>query len=610
MLSSIIKATAILALVRTATSWALPGTFNHDAPAGLKVPWKERGLYSGSAVKSVAKRDEKGYSTGCNHGPAARSCWKDNYDVDTDMDLEWPTTGNVVKYHFEITNVTMAPDGFERPMQVFNGQYPGPTIEADWGDEIEVTITNHLENNGTGVHWHGLRQLGSNEMDGTNGLTECPIVPGGTKVYRFKATQYGTSWYHSHYSVQYGDGLIGPIIIHGPATGDYDLDLGVLPFTDWFHATTFTVNAATLHAKGPPTADNLLVNGSMTSTSGGQYAVTTLSPGKTHLLRLVNMGINNWVHVGIDGHPFTVIAADFVPIEPFQATSLSIAVGQRYDVIINATQPVGNYWLRVGTGGACDGPNANAANIGSIIHYAGAENAYPNSTAAAPLPAGCYDEVIVPYVKTNVPQDVPEELKLTFTDTGGKNGSDLVQWRVNDVPMLVNFDTPTLQAVLNGFTGNEKWGKTENVIQVGSSGHSWQYWVIQQDNAAVPAVPHPIHLHGHDFYVLEQKENAVWNGDISTLTMNNPIRRDTATLPALGYLVLAFESDNPGVWLMHCHTPFHVSAGLGVQFVEGKDEILKSNGNLDAMQQGCTDWQKFQKEYHPNGVLIEGDSGL
>lgn len=135
-------------------------------------------------------------------------------------------------------------------------------------------------------------------------------------------------WYHSHYSVQYGDGLVGPIIIHGPATGDYDLDLGVLPFSDWFHATTFTVNHATLHAKGPPTADNLLINGSMTSNAGGQYAVTTLTPGKTHRLRLVNMGINNWVHVGIDNHPFTVIAADFVPIEPFQASSLNIAVGK------------------------------------------------------------------------------------------------------------------------------------------------------------------------------------------------------------------------------------------------------------------------------------------
>lgn len=58
---------------------------------------------------------------------------------------------------------------------------------------IEVTVTNYLENNGTGVHFHGLRHFGANEMDGTNGITECPIAPGATKVYQFRATQYGTS---------------------------------------------------------------------------------------------------------------------------------------------------------------------------------------------------------------------------------------------------------------------------------------------------------------------------------------------------------------------------------------------------------------------------------
>ena len=163
---------------------------------------------------------------------------------------------------------------------------------------------------------------------------------------------------------------------------------------------------------------------------------------------------------------------------------------------------------------------------------------------------------------------------------------------------------------------------------VGSNVVQWQYWVIQQDNSTAPPVPHPIHLHGHDFFVLAQQANAVWNGDISTLNMNNPVRRDTATLPALGYLVLAFESDNPGAWLvsyttirsteicadvisqMHCHIPFHISGGLGVQFVERKDEILKSNGDLGAMQQGCADWQKYHAEHWPNGILIEGDSGL
>ena len=120
-------------------------------------------------------------------------------------------------------------------------------------------------------------------------------------------------------------------------------------------------------------------------------------------------------------------------------------------------------------------------------------------------------------------------------------------------------------------------------------------------------------LIGHDFYVLAQKENAQWNGDISTLKMDNPIRRDTASLPAKGYLVLAFESDNPGAWLMHCHIPFHIAGGLGVQFLERVDEIKGSIGSLSGMQEGCASWKKFDADYvgNQNGsILIEGDSGL
>jgi FtsP/CotA-like multicopper oxidase with cupredoxin domain len=125
------------------------------------------------------------------------------------------------------------------------------------------------------------------------------------------------------------------MIINGPTTGNYDVDLGTFPITDWFHAPIFTVNAASLHATGPPTADNVLVNGSMTSASGGKYAVTTLTPGKTHLLRIINVGINNWIHAALDGHKFTVISADFIPIVPYETNSLSIAVGRSSFIISN-----------------------------------------------------------------------------------------------------------------------------------------------------------------------------------------------------------------------------------------------------------------------------------
>jgi hypothetical protein len=131
-------------------------------------------------------------------------------------------------------------------------------------------------------------------------------------------------------------------------------------------------------------------------------------------------------------------------------------------VIINANATTSNYWLRVGTGGTCDGPNANAANIRSIFQYAGAGSGFPNSTAAVPLTTGCYDEAIVPYVKTTVPQEVPEEMKVGFTNTAGSG--NLVQWLVNGVPMDVDLDYPTLQHVADG---NDTFAPNRHVFKVG-----------------------------------------------------------------------------------------------------------------------------------------------
>jgi len=69
-----------------------------------------------------------------------------------------------------------------------------------------------MKHNGTSIHWHGIRQLGSMQMDGVNGVTQCPIAPRDHFVYSFNTTQYGSSWYHSHYAVQYADGMQGPLV--------------------------------------------------------------------------------------------------------------------------------------------------------------------------------------------------------------------------------------------------------------------------------------------------------------------------------------------------------------------------------------------------------------
>lgn len=94
-------------------------------------------------------------------------------------------------------------DGFKKTSgKVFNQTFPGPLIEACWGDEIVIHVKNNYAANGTTIHWHGIRQLNTMQMDGVNGVTQCPIAKGDTFTYKFRALQYGHTWYHSHYSLQ------------------------------------------------------------------------------------------------------------------------------------------------------------------------------------------------------------------------------------------------------------------------------------------------------------------------------------------------------------------------------------------------------------------------
>ena len=105
------------------------------------------------------------------------------------------TDSKLEQYWISIENSTIAPDGVEVSALTVNGSLPGPTLIADWGDMLVVHVTNHLEVNGTAIHWHGIRQLHTNQMDGAVGVTQCPQAPGTTLTYKFQATQYGTTWY-------------------------------------------------------------------------------------------------------------------------------------------------------------------------------------------------------------------------------------------------------------------------------------------------------------------------------------------------------------------------------------------------------------------------------
>jgi FtsP/CotA-like multicopper oxidase with cupredoxin domain len=101
----------------------------------------------------------------------------------------------------------MAP-GMKANLWGYNGQSPGPTIEAVEGDKVRIFVTNKLPEH-TAVHWHGM--LLPNGMDGVGGLTQPHIPPGKTFVYEFQLEKHGTFMYHPHADemVQMAMGMMG-----------------------------------------------------------------------------------------------------------------------------------------------------------------------------------------------------------------------------------------------------------------------------------------------------------------------------------------------------------------------------------------------------------------
>jgi len=104
------------------------------------------------------------------------------------------TRAATVTYNFDITWVWAAPDGFGRPVVGINNQWPCPSIEANVGDTIVVNLNNKLGNETTGIHWHGINQVTTEEMDGPSGVAQCPVAPGSSITYQFVADIAGTYW--------------------------------------------------------------------------------------------------------------------------------------------------------------------------------------------------------------------------------------------------------------------------------------------------------------------------------------------------------------------------------------------------------------------------------
>ncbi|KAK2028375.1 multicopper oxidase [Colletotrichum zoysiae] len=553
----------------------------------------------------------------CNT-PSNRQCWVDGFDINTAYEEKTPDTGVTVEYTLVLTEppTYKGGDGMDKNnAMIINGGFPGPTIKANWGDKVRVRVVNNLRTNGTSIHWHGVRQLNNNVNDGVNGITECPIAPGSSKTYEWRAEQYGTSWYHSHFSDQYANGIVGAIQINGPTSKNYDEDLGVYPITDWYYKSADEIRSTFNAPAAVPASDNILFNGTnVNKNGGGTYSRVTLKKGKVHKISLVNMSVDNTFTVALVNHKMTVTGTDFVPVKPFETDSLYLSVGQRYDVLINADQDAGKaYWFNVSfpSNRLCGTSNMNKP--AAIFQYEGSSSGLmPKDAGQAAPDAQCQDKTdFEPVYSVDVDstafQKTQDDTLDITVDTSRTTNQQRVYWKVNGQDMDVDWDEPTLSYLAKN---DSDYPAQFNVFEVPKE-NTWSFWVVEN---LFPA-PHPMHIHGHDFYVLGHSEPASsgrgdgvrFNAqtDTSKLNFKNPTRRDVTQLPGRGWLVVAFKTDNPGAWLFHCHIAWHVSQGLSVQFLERTSDILGTVKVQDLDDQ-CSQWNSYSK----NAQWKQSDSGI
>jgi len=269
-------------------------------------------------------------------------------------------------------------------------------------------------------------------------------------TYRFNLTQYGSTWYHSHWSLQYAEGLFGPLIINGPTTADWDEDLGLLFLQDWDHKTAFSMWDAARQG-APPTLVTGLINGTNTwncsessdpaCIGGGKKFEMSLEAGKKYLLRVSNVAIDGHFHFSIDGHNLTVIGNDLVPIVPYTTDAIYVSIGQRYDVIVEANATPGNYWLRAGWVGACSA-NENPDEMTGIIRYDASSTQDPSSTSTVGTATSCLDEPVeslVPHVAMNVTGNMD-----IITEGVGYEIDSYFKWTINTSSLYLDWANPTL----------------------------------------------------------------------------------------------------------------------------------------------------------------------
>ncbi len=518
------------------------------------------------------------------------------------------TPPRTVRYDLFIADTIVNFSGKSKHAIAVNGSIPMPTLIFTEGDTAEIYVHNNLKEE-TSLHWHGL--FLPNQYDGVPNLTQMPIKPHSTHLYKFPIIQHGTHWYHSHTGLQEQIGMYGMFIMNKRK----EWDIATLPImlsdwtdmnpeevhrslhnaTDWFaikkgttqsywealkdgHFKTKLSNEwKRMNAMDVSDVyyDQFLINGK------NKNEQTQFKAGDKVRLRIANGGASSYFWLTYAGGKMTVVASDGNDLEPVEVDRLIIAVSETYDVIVTIPDSKSYEFLvtpedrtKSASLWLGSGEKVPAKKLPKLKYFAGMKmmNDMMDMSGNLVEMEGMkmqnqeMDMNVVMYPEiTGEDKSQKEEKKMQGDDMHNMQGMNMES---------EESDIVTLNYTMLRSTGKTTLGEgTLKELRFNLTGNMNRYvWTL--DNKTVSEADkilirkgenlrliiynnsmmrHPMHLHGHDFRVLNgQREYAPLKNVLDIM----PMELDT----------IEFAATESGDWFFHCHILYHMMSGMGRVF--------------------------------------------
>lgn len=481
-----------------------------------------------------------------------------------------------VRYDLYVADTTVTYGGKPKRAIAVNGQIPMPVLTFTEGDTAEIHVHNNLEEE-TSLHWHGL--FLPNKMDGVPFLTQMPIKPHSTYVYKFPIIQSGTHWYHSHSGFQEQIGMYGAFIINKRKERDIptipvvisewtnmkpeEVHRNLKNANDWFaikKGTTQSYAEAVKSGNFKTKVNNEWKRMNAMDVSDVYYDEFLINGRNQDLhphfkaddkvrLRIANAGASDYFWLNYSGGKITVVATDGNDVEPVEVDRLIIAVSETYDIVVTVPENKSyeflvtpedrtkstSLWLG-------EGEKVPALHMPKLNYFAGMKmmNGMMDMKGDMMEMDGMSMQNQTMDMNTVMYPEKKDLITLNY---------DML--RATKKTVLPEGPWKELKFDLTGNMNRYVWTLDNKTVS-----ESDKILIKKGENVRVilynnSMMRHPMHLHGHDFRLLNsQGERSPMKNIIDIM----PMERDTIEFAA---------SESGGDWFFHCHILYHMMSGMG-----------------------------------------------